>query len=89
MEMYLKYKCYKDWEIILYGSSLANYLYSELKDKDGYRCDNGDMGAHILRNKEKEFALTADILTSIKSPINGWLRRKKLKLKDTYEGSCE
>lgn len=78
MEMYLKYPCYREWEIFLYGSTLSHYLCYERINKNGYRGDSDYRGACLLKNKNKENkkALTADILTSIKSPINRLVKEK-------------
>lgn len=73
MDFYKKYPYYgKDyWEIIKFQNSVNEYnklknnkeieAYKE-KSKSGYK------GAHLLVNKSKGIALTADILTSIKLP---------------------
>ena len=73
MDFYKKYPFYEedDWEIIKFQNSVDKYnklkndkeieAYKE-KSKSGYK------GAHLLVNKSKGIALTADILTSIKLP---------------------
>ena len=73
MDFYKKYPYYEkdDWEIIKFQNSVNEYnklknnkeieAYKE-KSKSGYK------GAHLLVNKSKGIALTADILTSIKLP---------------------
>lgn len=73
MDFYKKYPFYEedDWEIIKFQNSVNKYNklkndkeieeYKE-KSKSGYK------GAHLLVNKSKGIALTADILTSIKLP---------------------
>lgn len=73
MDFYKRYPFYEedDWEIIQFQNSVDKYnklkndkeieAYKE-KSKSGYK------GAHLLVNKSKGIALTADILTSIKLP---------------------
>lgn len=73
MDFYKKYPFYEedDWKIIKFQNSVDKYnklkndkeieAYKE-KSKSGYK------GAHLLVNKSKGIALTADILTSIKLP---------------------
>ena len=73
MDFYKKYPFYEedDWEIIKFKNSVDKYnklkndkeieAYKE-KSKSGYK------GAHLLVNKSKGIALTADILTSIRLP---------------------
>ena len=73
MDFYKKYPFYEedDWEIIKFQNSVDKYnklkndkeieAYKE-KSKSGYK------GAHLLVNKSKGIALTADILTSITVP---------------------
>ena len=73
MDFYKKYPFYEedDWEIIKFQNSVDKYnklkndkeieAYKE-KSKSGYK------GAHLLVNKSKGIALTADILTSIRLP---------------------
>lgn len=73
MDFYKKYPYYEkdDWEIIKFQNSVNKYnklkndkeieAYKE-KSKSGYK------GAHLLVNKSKGVALTADILTSIRLP---------------------
>lgn len=73
MDFYKKYPFYEedDWEIIKFQNSVNKYnklkndkeieAYKE-KSKSGYK------GAHLLVNKSKGIALTADILTSIRLP---------------------
>lgn len=76
MDFYKKYPYYEkdDWEIIKFQNSVNQYntlmdaqKYNEIeaykeKSKSGYK------GAHLLVNKSKGIALTADILTSIRLP---------------------
>ena len=76
MDFYKKYPFYEedDWEIIKFQNSVNQYntlmdaqKYNEIeaykeKSKSGYK------GAHLLVNKSKGIALTADILTSITVP---------------------
>ena len=76
MDFYKKYPFYEedDWEIIKFQNSVNQYntlmdaqKYNEIeaykeKSKSGYK------GAHLLVNKSKGIALTADILTSIRLP---------------------
>lgn len=77
MDFYKKYPYYKgdEWEVIKFQNSLNAYYqsnddereeYKEKKSKYGYK------GAHLLKGK---ITLTADILTSIKSPINKILKK--------------
>ncbi len=73
MDFYKKYPFYEedDWKIIKFQNSVDKYnklknnkeieAYKE-KSKSGYK------GAHLLVNKSKGVALTADILTSIRLP---------------------
>lgn len=73
MDFYKKYPFYEedDWKIIKFQNSVDKYnklknnkeieAYKE-KSKSGYK------GAHLLVNKSKGIALTADILTSITVP---------------------
>ena len=73
MDFYKKYPYYEedDWEIIKFQNSVNKYnklkndkeieAYKE-KSKSGYK------GAHLLVNKSKGVALTADIFTSIRLP---------------------
>lgn len=76
METYLEYPCYSNWEIFLYGSTLSKYLCYDRINKNGYRGDKGYGGAYLLINRKNKRALTADILTSIKSPINRLVKEK-------------
>lgn len=72
MGIYLKYPAYGDWEMFLHGNTLQNYLRNGCRGAGNYR------GAYLLRNRENENkkALTADILTSIESPINRLVKEK-------------
>lgn len=70
MELYLKYPCYKNWKPFLYGSTLSNFIRYARLNKHECRGDKGYVGAYLLKNEEGDKALTADIITSIKSPIN-------------------
>lgn len=76
METYLEYPCYSNWEIFLYGSTLSKYLCYDRINKNGYRGDKGYGGAYLLINRKNKRALTADILTSIKSPISRLVKEK-------------
>ena len=74
MDFYKKYPFYKedDWEIIKFQNSVNHY--NDLKkDKnsdeiEAYKEKSEYKGAHLLVNKSKGTALTADILTSITVP---------------------
>ena len=76
MDFYKKYPFYKedDWEIIQFQNSVNHY--NDLKkDKNSdeieaykEKSESGYKGAHLLVNKSKGTALTADILTSITVP---------------------
>lgn len=75
MDFYIKYPCYTNWTPFLYGGSLSQYLCYERINKDGYRGDANYRGAYLLKNDKEQKCLTADIITSIKSPINIFLRK--------------
>lgn len=76
MDFYKKYPYYEkdDWEIIKFQNSVKQY--NALKDAPKYneievykeKSESGYKGAHLLVNKSKDIALTADILTSITVP---------------------
>jgi hypothetical protein len=76
MDFYKKYPFYEedDWEIIKFQNSVNQY--NALKDDKKYneievykeKSESGYKGAHLLVNKSKGIALTADILTSIIVP---------------------
>lgn len=76
MNFYKKYPYYKgdEWEVIKFQNSLNAYYRSNDAEREEYKekkSECGYKGAHLLEKKsEKKLALTADILTSIKSPIN-------------------
>mgnify|MGYP000944665808 CR=1 FL=1 len=73
MDFYKKYPFYEkdDWEIIKFQNSVNHY--NDLKKDKNYdeieaykeKSKSGYKGAHLLVNKSKGIALTADILTSI------------------------
>lgn len=69
MGIYLKYPSYGDWEILLHGNTLQDYLRNGEHIKDGHRGVRYYRGAYLLKNKEKKRTLTADILTSIGKPF--------------------
>lgn len=89
MEFYFKYPCYENWIPILCGGSIGDYVRNlNSKPKEGNRGNGDYVGAYLLKGDKGEKVLTADILTSIKSPINVWLRKNKMspiKLKGTGE----
>lgn len=76
MDFYKKYPFYEedDWGIIKFQNSVNQY--NTLMDAQKYneievykeKSESGYKGAHLLVNKSKGIALTADILTSIKLP---------------------
>lgn len=76
MDFYKKYPFYEedDWEIIKFQNSVNQY--NALKDDKKYneievykeKSESGYKEAHLLVNKSKGIALTADILTSIIVP---------------------
>ncbi|EHI76649.1 hypothetical protein HMPREF9184_01294 [Streptococcus sp. oral taxon 058 str. F0407] len=76
MDFYKKYPFYEedDWKIIKFQNSVNQY--NNLKDTQKYneieaykeKSKSGYKGAHLLGNKSKGIALTADILTSITVP---------------------
>ena len=76
MDFYKRYPFYEedDWEIIQFQNSINQY--NTLKDDKKYneievykeKSESGYKGAHLLVNKSKGTALTADILTSITVP---------------------
>ncbi|WP_239668891.1 hypothetical protein [Streptococcus pseudopneumoniae] len=76
MDFYKKYLYYEkdDWEIIKFQSSVNHY--NNLKNFKNYdeieaykeKSESEYKGAHLLVNKSKGIALTADILTSIRLP---------------------
>lgn len=76
MDFYKKYPFYEkdDWEIIKFQNSVNHY--NDLKKDKNYdeieaykeKSESGYKGAHLLVNKSKGIALTADILTSITVP---------------------
>ena len=76
MDFYKKYPYYEkdDWEIIKFQSSVNHY--NNLKNFKNYdeieaykeKSESEYKGAHLLVNKSKGIALTADILTSIRLP---------------------
>lgn len=72
MEFYLKYPCYKEWGIFLHGDSIGNYMRDkeQKRDKEDYRGNGSYIGAHLLKETEGNKVLTADILTSINSPVS-------------------
>lgn len=76
MNFYKNYPYYKgdEWEVMKFQGTLNDYYSNDDKRKK-YKC--GYEEAHLLVKKtEKELlALTADILTSIKSPINKILKK--------------
>lgn len=70
MEFYLKYLCYKEWNIFLHGNSIGNYMRNKKqKYTKNYRGSRDYMGAYLLKKADENKALTADILTSKSSPI--------------------
>ena len=76
MDFYKKYPFYEedDWEIIKFQNSVNQY--NNLIDAQKYneieaykeKSESEYKGAHLLVNKSKGIALTADILTSIRLP---------------------
>ena len=76
MDFYKKYPYYEkdDWEIIKFQNSVDQY--NNLMDAQKYneieaykeKSESEYKGAHLLVNKSKGMALTADILTSIRLP---------------------
>ena len=66
----MKYDCYKTSEVKEIGTTLSYYLRNKEQDYPKRNC----RGACILINKSG--ALTADTLTSIKSPINTLVETK-------------
>lgn len=90
MEFYSKYyPCYKGWEPIMHGNSIGNYMRKpNQKHRKGYRGIKNYFGACLLKEKseDRKMVLTADILTSITSPINSLLKIKLSKYSyDYYE----
>ena len=84
MMLYLKYPCYTNWEQFLYGITLGNFIRIDRLNKHEYRGDKDYVGAYLLKNEKDDKVLTADIITSIKSPINQILP-KEAKLDDYGE----
>lgn len=85
MNFYKNYPYYKgdEWEVMKFQGTLNDY-YSNDDKREKYKCGYYKCGykeAHLLVKKtekeleEIELALTADILTSIKSPINKILKK--------------
>ena len=71
MDFYKKYPFYEedDWEIIKFQNSVDEYnKLKNNKEIEAYKEKSGYKGAHLLVNKSKGIALTADILTSITVP---------------------
>lgn len=73
MDFYKKYPYYEkdDWEIIKFQNSVNEYnKLKNNKEIEAYKVKStsGYKGAHLLVNKSKGIALTADILTSITVP---------------------
>ena len=73
MDFYKKYPFYEedDWKIIKFQNSVDKYnKLKNNKDIEAYKekSKSGYKGAHLLVNKSKGIALTADILTSITVP---------------------
>ena len=68
MDFYKRYPFYEedDWEIIQFQNSINQY--NTLKDDKKYNEIKIYKGAHLLVNKSKGTAITADILTSITVP---------------------
>ena len=58
MAMYLKYPCYREWEIFLYGNTLQDYLRNGEHIKDGHRGVRYYRGVYLLKTKERKQALT-------------------------------
>lgn len=73
MDFYKKYPYYEkdDWEIIKFQNSVNKYnKLKNDKEIEAYKekSESEYKGAHLLVNKSKGIALTADILTSIRLP---------------------
>ena len=71
MKWYEQYPCYKDdWERSEFQNSIDQYFDFCRNEREDYKKNNNYKGAYLLVNKHnKTLALTADILTSIKSPF--------------------
>lgn len=71
MKSYLKYDCYKEWEPVLHGNSIGNYLRNRTpKHWKEFRGNGNYRGAYLLKEKNGDKVLTADILTSKSVPFN-------------------
>ena len=86
MNFYKKYPYYKgdEWEVLKFQGTLKTYYCGNEDEREKYKWKKvqvGYKGAHLLVKKPKkvhekrELALTADILTSIQSPINKILKK--------------
>ena len=86
MNFYKNYPYYKgdEWEVIKFQDTLNAYYWSNDDEREKYKWEKstgGYKGAHLLvkkpkkDHKKREPALTADILTSIQSPINIILKK--------------
>lgn len=85
MILYQSYPCYKEWIIFPYSASISDYMRNREGLNERYKRRNY-RGAYLLKKENEEMVLTADILTSIKSPINIWLRKKKIGFKYNCKG---
>lgn len=56
----------------MHGDSIGNYMRDkeQKRDKEDYRGNGSYIGAHLLKETEGNKVLTADILTSINSPVS-------------------
>ncbi|SCY29526.1 hypothetical protein SAMN02910292_01358 [Lachnospiraceae bacterium XBB2008] len=70
MESYQKYPCYaKGWRPVQFQGSVFNYFHCTEEERKSFKAKKY-LGAHLLVNNKSKIALTADILTSIRSPKN-------------------
>ncbi len=71
MWFYQKYPCYENgWNQVKFQGSVFEYYRCNDEEREQYK-NNAYIGAYLLKNEQ--IALTADILTSIKRPINKYL----------------
>ena len=86
MNFYKNYPYYKgdEWKVIKFQGTLKDYYCSNDDEREKYKwgkSTGGYKGPHLLVKKtekeleKRELALTADILTSIQSPINKILKK--------------
>lgn len=78
MNFYNQYPLYNDWSVFSCNQSLPSFLRNRSIDTKKPREKHNYKGAYLLKSNEDQKCLTADIITSIKSPINLCLKKYKL-----------